>query len=133
MAHREGYTVKVTILPRRMGKTSALVDWAENGVPLIHYPFWNRIILTPNMGQAEYIRKQILYPRHKPTTRLHLDGTPCVHDVYRWVFSWEEWTGASIGRSGEEIEIAIDNVDTLLIMMLRGKGSIKRITINRED
>lgn len=125
--------MKIVQLDRGRGKTTQLIDWLHFGQFRHGYPFWTRIIITPDINQADMIRS-ILHKMHDQDTGVcRLEKNPCTHDPYRWVFSWDEWLRVSLGRSTENIEVAIDNVDMLLRMLIRGKGRLKILTLTNEE
>lgn len=97
--------MRVLAWPRKWGKTYALVRWVKQGNKTNSYPFWDRVIITFNLREADRLRKD--------------------HGLdYRQVFSAEEWQHARKGS--KPVEVGIDNVDILLRSMY---GDVEMITV----
>jgi hypothetical protein len=76
------------------------------------YPFWSRIVLVPDINQAQIFRKQ--------------------HDLdYHQVFTFGEWMNARRGHL--PVEIAIDNADMVLSQMLHCKVHLISVTEEPSD
>ena len=100
------------VRPRQSGKTFEIVDWVRQGKATDSYPFHSRVIVTPNIAQADLIRRT--YPL--------LD--------YREVFSLSEWKNARLGA--QPVEVGIDNVDLILHEMLGWPSQISLVTATGE-
>lgn len=97
-------TVKFYITGRRTGKTLVCIEWLKQGKPKRGYPFWSRVVVTPNISQADHIRDIL---RDDP------DLQDDMYDTYRWVFSLNEWQKAWRGHANLE-GVYIDNAEYIL-------------------
>lgn len=100
--------MKFIVLPRQAGKTHMLVEWVRKGVETRSYPFWSRVILTPNIREADRIRGEY-----------QLD--------YTQVYSLDEWRTAHLGP--RSVEIGVDNLDWVLRDLL---GDVRVVTATGE-
>lgn len=89
--------MKIYANGRQSGKTYRLIQWVKNGKKTDSYPGWSRILLCHSLDEAQRIR-----------TQYDLD--------YRQVFSVSEWQRARKGH--EPVEVALDNADLVLAMLL---------------
>lgn len=100
--------MQIIVRPRQMGKTHAMVQWVLEGERTDSYPGWSRVILTPDIRQADYLRAQ--YP--------NLD--------YRQVFSWQEWRDARLGY--RPVDVAVDNAEMILASIIRHTPAVVSMT-----
>jgi hypothetical protein len=91
----DDHAMQVFVGGRRSGKTARMIQWLGEGHRTTSYPFWSRVVITHDLRSAEELRKGVLkdmYPGE---------------DVYRWVFSLDEWKTAHVGK--QPVEVAVDN------------------------
>lgn len=110
--------MKVVILPRRAGKTRLLLEWVRAAERCDAYPFWTRIIITPDLKQADLLRDELR------RSYIGNDGL-----YYNMVYAYEEWKTTQLGSSWEG-EVGIDNLDTLLNYLFGHRGSVSVVTLN---
>ncbi len=94
------------IAGRQQGKTTDLITWVKGGHKVSYYPYWDRVIITSSIQEANLIRRQ-LYRADS------VDGLE-----YNMVYHWEDWKNANHGTIRGRVEIGIDNVDFFLNRML---------------
>lgn len=87
---------QLIILPRGGGKSTELAEWVKEGSRVSWYPYWDRIILVPNLKQEEFMRNEFkLDPKQ--------------------VFCLRSWRERSVSFWPDRVpEIGIDNVDMIL-------------------
>jgi hypothetical protein len=95
---------------RQQGKTTYLIDWVREGIKTDSYPFWDRVILTYSIQEADRLRR-----------KYKLD--------YNQVYSTIEWTRSHIGP--KPVKLAIDNADILLSEMF-GRNTVDIATFTQE-
>jgi hypothetical protein len=78
---------------KQQGKTTHLINWVREGVKTDSYPFWDRVILTISIREADRLRKDY-----------NLD--------YNQIYPAREWLNAHIGP--KPVKVAIDNADIVL-------------------
>jgi hypothetical protein len=100
--------MEIIVRPRQTGKTFEMVKWVLAGRETHSYPGWSRVILTPTLDQADYIRKQ--YPALE----------------YHQVYSWREWRERFPGR--EFVEVAVDNADEVLAQAIGQRAAVASFT-----
>lgn len=86
--------MKIFVSGRRAGKTYKTIEWVKQGKEIRGYPYWDRVILTISIAEADRLRKQY-----------NLD--------YRQVFSVHEWQHRRHG-TGRQTEVVLDNADIIL-------------------
>jgi hypothetical protein len=112
--------MRIVQLGRREGKTHRLLDWVAEGTPCTPYPFWTRIIVTPDIHQADWLRDLLRRQAHEDRRDM----------AYNKVYAYNEWLHAHIG-TGWDGEIGIDNLDMLINNLFRHHISIA--TVTKED
>jgi hypothetical protein len=101
---------------RQEGKTQDLIDWVKQGVRTSHYPGWSRIIVVPDMEQAQRLRGG-----DPKTNKYGLE--------YHQVFYVSEWLHAYGTLDDPIVEIGVDNVDMILARLLNNPaGRVVRAT-----
>ncbi len=106
---------RVLVRPRRAGKTHEAIQWVLEGHRIDTYPGWSRVLIVPDMRQADELRAA---------------GNPHGLD-YRQVYFAQEWRDARVPNR-HEIQTAVDNAETMLQGMLGGTG-IGLITMTGTD
>jgi hypothetical protein len=104
--------MKIISRPRAGGKTYELLEWVLQAQKTKSYPFWDRIILTTHLSEAQRLRTQLRTETDDP-------------DAYNLVFSVNEWVTAHRGL--KPVQIAFDNLD-LYIQARFGTVSLATIT-----
>lgn len=99
--------MNVEVCGRGAGKTYRLVQWVKDGEETDSYPGWSRVLLTHSIDEAQRLRSEY-----------ELD--------YRQVFSYAEWRDAHLGP--KPVDIAVDNVDLLLMGYFRSMPSLIAMT-----
>lgn len=111
----------VYVRGRRWGKTTKTIEWVEQGKRVPHYPFWDRVIVTPTREEAIRLR-DMLSKRALERGDADPQGLQ-----YNRVYYAEEWQRAYVGRDWQG-EIALDNAEWLFTQMFRQTPSLVTMT-----
>lgn len=107
--------MKFLIRDRQQGKTTDLIEWVKQGEKTNRYPGWSRILVAANMQRADQLRGG------DPTDPNHPTGLE-----YQQVFFVDELLNAH--RIDPDVELALDDADTILQGMFRNRVGITAAT-----
>lgn len=85
--------MRVLIAGRRNGKTTAALDWLREAKRVSSYPFWDRVLLTMSLDEAQRLR--IMLRKEAEEANIPDAGL-----YYNLVYSFEEWRNAVSAAPG---------------------------------
>ncbi len=107
---------------RRGGKTTKCLEWLEQAKRVPQYPFWDRILLTPSLDEAQRLRVML---RRREEERNGPEAGSGLY--YNLVYSFEEWRTARLGL-GWQGEVAVDNAEWIIEREIGQRVSLMTMT-----
>jgi hypothetical protein len=101
---------------RRSGKTTACLRWVEQATQTASYPFWDRVLLAVNKGEADRLRRLL---RERAVDRGWTQ--PRLGLTYNMVYTVEEWGAAHLGI--KPVQVMLDNADLFLSDLFNRGGN----------
>lgn len=112
--------IHVFVARRRHGKTTKCLQWLKQARRVDAYPFWDRVLLVPDIRQAQHLRIQL---RQEAEALDEIDSGL----YYNLVYSIREWENAHISM-GWRGQVAIDDAEWILQQLVQGRVSFITMT-----